>query len=283
MLSPSRSFRIRDLDLRSRCHIMGIVNVTPDSFSDGGRFPTPQDAIAHAVLLAGEGADILDIGGESTRPGAVPVTTDEEIRRVLPVIEGLWRVTDVPISIDTRKAAVADLALRAGADIVNDVSALCYDAAMAGVAESHDVPVILMHAQGTPETMQDAPVYADVLREVRDFLEERLLFARARGITRLLIDPGIGFGKRHEDNLALLRELHSFLDLGVPLVVGTSRKSFLGRITGRAADERLAGSIASGVVACLHGASILRVHDVRETRDAVLVAETIGRVAAEAH
>jgi dihydropteroate synthase len=272
---------IRDLDLHARCHVMGVVNVTPDSFSDGGRFPTPQDAVACGLRLLDEGADILDIGGESTRPGAAPVVADEEVRRVLPVIEGLRRMTDVPISIDTRNAAVAEQALRAGADIVNDVSALRHDARMADVAASHDAPVILMHAQGTPETMQDGPYYTDVLREVRDFFAERLSFARARGITRLLVDPGIGFGKRHEDNLALLRGLHGFLDLGVPLVVGTSRKSFLGRITGRAADERLPGSIASGLVAWCNGASVLRVHDVRATRDALLVAESIGRAAAE--
>ena len=254
--------------------IMGIVNVTPDSFSDGGRHADPEAAIAHGLALATEGADILDIGGESTRPGSDPVPLDEELARVLPVIEGLKTACDARISIDTRKALVMQRAAAAGADIINDVSALSHDPdGMAAAAEA-DLPVVLMHAQGDPKTMQDAPRYGDVLLDVFDYLERRIATCEAAGIARqhLLVDPGIGFGKTLSHNLMLMHGLSLFHGLGVPLLVGASRKRFIGILTGvDVAGERVSGSIGAALAAAGQGAHILRVHDVKATRDALTV------------
>jgi dihydropteroate synthase len=253
--------------------VMGVVNVTPDSFSDGGAWLDAGAAVAHGRDLAREGADILDIGGESTRPGAEPVSAAEELRRVLPVLEGLAGAGP-RLSIDTSKAAVAAAALRAGATIVNDVTALRGDPAMAALLAGHDGDVCLMHMLGEPRTMQRDPRYADVVDDVKAFLSERLEFAVAQGIAeeRIWLDPGIGFGKTATHNLELLRRLRELVALGRPLVVGTSRKSFLGAITGRGAHERVPATIATNVLALAAGARIFRVHDVAEVRDALVVA-----------
>jgi dihydropteroate synthase len=255
--------------------IMGVVNVTPDSFSDGGRYFDAAAAIEHGLELAAEGAAILDVGGESTRPGAAPVPEAEELRRVIPVIEGLIaRGAGARISIDTSKAGVAARALAAGASLVNDVTALRSDPEMAGVVAGAGVDCCLMHMLGDPRTMQDDPRYDDVVNDIKAFLAERMRAAVAAGIAeeRILLDPGIGFGKTIEHNLELLRRLGEFLDLGRPLVVGTSRKAFLGRLTGREAPEdRLAGTIATNVLAYERGARVFRVHDVAPVRDALTV------------
>jgi dihydropteroate synthase len=262
------------------CHtvVMGIVNVTPDSFYDGGkRFDTGR-AADDAVEMIDFGAEILDIGGESTRPGAQPVTLDEELRRVLPVIRELRKRCSVPISIDTYKEAVARAALDDGADIVNDISALRFDPAMAALVANEGVPLILMHMQGVPRTMQREPHYEDVLREVRDFLAERVCAARQAGIAQeaIIIDPGIGFGKTLAHNLALLKNLQSLKSIEQPLLIGVSRKAFIGKILNAAGpEERLEGSLAAAVAAALSGANILRVHDVSETVRAVRVADAI--------
>jgi dihydropteroate synthase len=255
---------------------MGIVNVTPDSFSDGGLWLDHADAIAHGRDLAAEGADILDIGGESTRPGAAPVDAAEERRRVVPVIEGLRERPDGPVlCVDTTKRAVAEPALAAGARMVNDVSALRFDPELAGVVAAAGCDVCLMHMQGEPRTMQLDPRYDDVVSDVKAFLAERLAFAVAEGVAeeRVLLDPGIGFGKTAEHNLTLLRRLGELCDLGRPLVVGVSRKAFLGRLTGRrVASERVAGTVAANVIALERGATVFRVHDVAPTVDALKVA-----------
>jgi dihydropteroate synthase len=255
--------------------LMGVVNVTPDSFSDGGRYLDSGRAIGHGVELAEEGAAILDIGGESTRPGAEPVGADEELARVYPVIQGLAAARpQVQISIDTSKAAVAVAALDAGATMVNDVTALRGDPRMAEVVAEAGVDCCLMHMLGEPRTMQIDPHYEDVVSEVKAFLEERVAFAVSEGIAeeRIVLDPGIGFGKTVEHNLELLRRLPELVAIGRPVMIGTSRKSFLGRLTGRSVDQRLAGTIASCVVAYEHGARLFRVHDVAPVADALLVA-----------
>jgi dihydropteroate synthase len=253
--------------------VMGVVNVTPDSFSDGGAWLDPGAAVAHGHDLARQGADILDIGGESTRPGAEPVGAAEELRRVLPVLEGLAGAAP-RLSIDTSKAAVAEAALRAGATIVNDVTALRGDPAMAALLARHAGDVCLMHMLGEPRMMQRDPQYEDVVDDVKAFLTERLEFAVAQGIAeeRIWLDPGIGFGKTATHNLQLLRRLSELVALGRPLVVGTSRKSFLGAITGRGAHERVPATIATNVLALAAGARVFRVHDVAEVRDALVVA-----------
>jgi dihydropteroate synthase len=268
---------------------MGVVNVTPDSFSDGGAFLQAEAAIAHGLELVEEGAKILDIGGESTRPGADPVSVVEELRRVVPAIEGLASAgTAAQISIDTSKAKVAAAALRAGASLVNDVSALRADPEMAAVLADSGAECCLMHMLGEPRTMQRDPRYDDVVDEVRAFLEERLRFAVGEGVAeeRIMLDPGIGFGKTAAHNLELLRRLDELAALGRPLVIGTSRKSFLGRIAaddaGLAepldAQHRLAGTIATNVLALERGASVFRVHDVAPVREALAVAAaTLGR------
>jgi dihydropteroate synthase len=253
--------------------IMGVVNVTPDSFSDGGRFLDPRAAVEHGRRLAEEGAGILDVGGESTRPGSAGVPTAEELRRVLPVIDGLV-ATGAQISIDTSKAEVARRALDAGASYVNDVTAFRADRELAGLVASRGVQCCLMHMLGTPRTMQDDPRYDDVVSEVKAFLEQRLAFAVGEGVAeeRVMLDPGIGFGKTVGHNLELLARLDEIAALGRPVVVGVSRKSFLGRITGREAGERAVATAAANVLALERGASVFRVHDVPETLDALAVA-----------
>ncbi len=261
-----------------RTLIMGVVNVTPDSFSDGGLFADATAAVAHGLALVEAGADILDVGGESTRPGAEPVSVDEELRRVMPVIEGLRAAgCNAPISVDTRKAAVAEAALTGGATMINDVSALSYDDASLGVALRADA-VCLMHAQGDPRTMQQNPQYADVLLDVYDYLETRVLAAEKAGIPRgrLLVDPGIGFGKTLMHNLALLRRLSLFHAIGVPVLLGVSRKRFIGALAGVGEPrERMPGSIAAGLAGVAQGVQVLRVHDVAETRQALAVWQAI--------
>jgi dihydropteroate synthase len=255
---------------------MGVVNITPDSFSDGGKFLDPKAALAHARRLLEEGADILDIGGESSRPGAAPVAEAEELKRVLSVLENL-RV-NVPVSVDTRRPAVMRAALAAGASMINDIDALAAPGALEAVAAS-DCAVCLMHKKGDPATMQQAPRYGDVVAEVRDFLEKRILQCERKKIQkdRITIDPGFGFGKTVEHNLVLLKRLPELAALGVPVVAGWSRKSTLGAITGRPVTERLAASLAAALLAVQHGATILRVHDVRETRDALAVMQALGK------
>jgi dihydropteroate synthase len=261
--------------------VMGIVNVTPDSFSDGGRYLDTRAAIAHAAQLAAEGAGILDIGGESTRPGAQPVSLHEELRRVVPVIEGLIDAgITVPISIDTSKAAVAAAALTAGASIVNDVTALRGDPGMGETVAAHGADCCLMHMLGEPRTMQDDPHYGEVVSDVRGFLEARMAYAIDCGIdeARILLDPGFGFGKTAAHNVELLRRLGELARLGRPLVVGTSRKTFLGKLTGRGVEDRLAATIATNVLAYERGARVFRVHDVGPVRDALTItAATVPR------
>jgi dihydropteroate synthase len=255
---------------------MGIVNVTPDSFSDGGLFLDPERAVSHGRGLLAEGADILDVGGESTRPGAEPVPAAIELERTAPVVAELAG-SGAEVSIDTSKAEVARAALDAGATIVNDVTALRGDPGLASVCAERECEVVLMHMRGSPRTMQDDPVYDDVVEEVRGFLAARIEAATAAGIAeqRIWIDPGIGFGKTVAHNLELLRRLGELRELGRPLVVGTSRKRFLGVITGREVGERLGGTIASSVLAFAEGAEVLRVHEVLEARRALDIAEAI--------
>ncbi|HKF82792.1 MAG TPA: dihydropteroate synthase [Solirubrobacterales bacterium] len=255
---------------------MGVVNVTPDSFSDGGLYLDPEAAIAHGRELVAAGAEILDVGGESTRPGADPVDAEEELRRVVPVIQGL-QGSGCEISVDTSKAPVATAALEAGATIVNDVTALRGDPGMASLCAERGATVVLMHMLGDPRTMQADPRYDDVVAEVKEFLAERLEAAVAAGIAaeRIWLDPGIGFGKTAAHNMELLRRLGELAELGRPLVIGTSRKSFIGKIDGSAAGERLGGTIASSVLAAAEGAEVLRVHDVAEVRQALTVAAAI--------
>lgn len=256
--------------------VMGIVNVTPDSFSDGGRYVSFSNAIDHARQLIEDGADMLDIGGESTRPGAAEVGEQEELDRVLPVIEGLRGIA-VPISIDTWKPAVMRAAIKAGATMVNDVNALQAEGAIQAVAAS-DAAVCLMHKQGTPQSMQQHPSYDDVVLEVADFMRQRIAAVAAAGIgrDRIVIDPGFGFGKSLAHNLALLHELESFAKLGLPVLAGLSRKSMLGAITGREVGERLAASVAAAMLAVQRGAAIVRVHDVRETVDALKILNAVN-------
>jgi len=259
--------------------IMGVINVTPDSFSDGGEFFDAEVAVAHGRRLAADGAHILDVGGESTRPGAEPVDAQEELRRVLPVIEGLAG-GEAEISIDTTKVEVARRAVDAGAAIVNDVSAFRFEPALAGLVADSGSDCCLMHMLGEPRTMQADPRYDDVVSDVKAFLEERIAFAVGEGVSeeRIWVDPGIGFGKTVEHNLELLRRLDEIVALGRPVVVGTSRKSFLGKLTGAGEKDRLPGTIATNVLALERGARILRVHDVAEVADALTVAAaTLGR------
>lgn len=256
---------------------MGVLNVTPDSFYDGGRFFDPGRAVAQGLELAGQGADIIDIGGESSRPGSDPVPAEEEIRRVVPVITALRRQTSAFLSIDTTKSSVARAALDAGADLINDISALRFDEDILRLAAGREAAVVLMHMQGIPKTMQAAPSYEDTLAEVRGFLVKRLAAAVQAGLSRdrILVDPGIGFGKRLKDNLVLLSHLPVLEDLGCPILVGPSRKSFIGQILDLPPEERLEGTIAASVLSVARGAHVLRVHDVRAVRRAVRVAEAI--------
>jgi dihydropteroate synthase len=260
-----------------KAKLMGIVNVTPDSFSDGGEFLDPERAIAHGRKLAEEGADVLDVGGESTRPGAEAVPAEEELRRVRPVVEALAADGGPEVSIDTSKSAVAAVALDAGATIVNDVTAFRADPDLAALCAERDSELILMHMLGDPRTMQENPTYDDVVEEVKAFLADRIEFAVSAGVDegRIWVDPGIGFGKTVEHNLELHRRLRELAELGRPIAFGSSRKSFIGKLTGAPVDERVGGTIASCVIAYANGADILRVHDIRPVREALTVAEAI--------
>jgi dihydropteroate synthase len=256
--------------------IMGIVNVTPDSFSDGGEFLDAERAIAHGRELAAQGADVLDVGGESTRPGAQAVTAEEELARVGPVVDALSSA-GFSVSIDTSKLAVAEAALSAGAAMVNDVTALRAEPELAGLCAERGCEVVLMHMLGDPRTMQENPVYEDVVDDIKAFLADRIEFAVSEGIDeeRIWVDPGIGFGKTVEHNLELHRRLRELAELGRPIAFGSSRKSFIGKLTGAEVDERLGGTIASNVIAYANGAAMLRVHDVAPMRQALTVAEAI--------
>jgi dihydropteroate synthase len=255
--------------------LMGVVNVTPDSFSDGGRYLDADAAVEHGEKLLRDGASILDVGGESTRPGAVEVDEAEELRRTQPVVAAL--ASEATVSIDTSKLAVAEAALDAGASIVNDVTALRRDPEVAALCADREAGVVLMHMPGNPRTMQDNPSYGDVVDEVKSFLAARIEAAIAAGVVeeRIWLDPGIGFGKTVEHNLELLRRLSELCELGRPLVIGTSRKSFIGKVDGSGVEDRIGGSIASSVLAAAEGADVLRVHDVAETAQAMRVAEAI--------
>lgn len=277
---PSMFWRMcgREVDLSPRSWVMGIVNVTPDSFSDGGEYLNPEAAIAQGLRLAEEGADILDIGGESTRPGAEAVCAEEEIRRVEPVMRALRNaLPDQMLSIDTSKAAVAESALAAGADMINDVTAGRGDAGIYALAARSGAGLVLMHMQGTPRTMQKHPRYEDVIREVSDFLREHMQAAVDAGVdpAQLVLDPGIGFGKTLEHNVQLLAGLERFQDLGRPLLLGVSRKRWLGELTGREVQDRLAASLAGAAACHRGGAKILRVHDVIETCDMLHILDRV--------
>ncbi len=272
---------VAGLDM-SAPRLMGILNVTPDSFSDGGQFNAPDAALRRALAMQAEGADMIDIGGESTRPGAAEVGIAEETARTVPVIAAIRAQSDVPISIDTRKSVVADAALRAGASLVNDVAAFDFDPALAEVTAAAGMPVCLMHAKGTPATMQNDPTYDDVLLDVYDFLAERIAVAEAAGIARaqIVIDPGIGFGKTVEHNLILLRGIAIFHALGCPVLLGASRKRFIEVIGGgEGAGDRVSGSVAAALFAARRGVQILRVHDIFATRQALDLEWAIGGAA----
>ena len=269
--------RGKTVELGRRALIMGILNVTPDSFSEGGRFFDYDRAVGHAFELISQGADFLDIGGESTRPGSEPVRAEVEIERVAPLIRAVREKSDIPISIDTNKASVALHALSAGADIINDVSSLRFDSDMAGVAAESKAPLILMHMLGTPRTMQDNPVYGSLISEIIAFLEERIQFAVDNGVAReqVMVDPGIGFGKTVEHNLCIIRNLGSFSCLDRPIVLGASRKRFIGSVLGRDESQRELGTAVANSFGIAGGAHILRVHDVAFNREAARMAEAI--------
>jgi dihydropteroate synthase len=256
---------------------MGVINATPDSFFDGGVYAEPEAAVAHGLQLAEEGADILDIGGESSRPGSDPVPAEEELRRVLPVVRGLRARTRALLSVDTTKFEVAEAVLAAGADLINDISAFRLDTRLLKLVADAGAGLVLMHMQGTPKTMQIQPVYDDVVAEVRAFLGERMTVAQAYGVPAesIILDPGIGFGKRVEDNLALLNAVDSLADLGRPVLLGVSRKAFIGKILNAPPQDRLEGTIGAAVVGLVRGAHILRVHDVRSVGRAARVADAI--------
>lgn len=258
--------------------IMGIINCTPDSFAV--HCDTPQKAVETARRMIDEGADILDIGGESSRPGSEAVAADVELERVLPVIQKIRSFSKIPLSIDTTKAIVAEKALTEGVDIINDISALAFDKEMADIAVRFDCPVILMHIKGRPKTMQDSPHYDDVIKEVADYFTERINFALAHGMAedKLILDVGLGFGKRTEDNLKLIRHLKSFKKIGRPLLIGASRKRFIGQLTDTEGDDRIDGSLAVAAMAVMAGADIIRVHDVARTRSAAIMAAAVREV-----
>jgi dihydropteroate synthase len=272
------NFYKRILELSSRTHLMGILNVTPDSFSDGGQFSKPQDAVRQGIRMAEQGADIIDVGGESTRPGSDPITIEEELSRVIPVIEELSKRIDVPISIDTYRSEVAERVLDAGAGMINDISALRFDFRMRKIAAERQVPIVLMHIKGTPKNMQENPYYDDLIKEITNYLHESIQLGKDAGIRKenIIIDPGIGFGKRLQDNLNILKNLKKLFILDCPILVGPSRKSFIGRILDLPVEERLEGSLAALAVSIMNGANIVRVHDVKESRR---VADLVDAVA----
>lgn len=277
------------LPLGQRTYVMGILNVTPDSFSDGGQYLDPGRAVARGLEMVAQGADLIDVGGESTRPGAEPVPVEEELRRVIPVIRRLAREVRVPISIDTYKARVAEAAVDAGARLLNDISAGRFDPEMPRLAARTGLPLVVMHMKGTPRTMQEAPWYEDVVGEVDQFFRERIQALTEAGVVReqLILDPGLGFGKRTQDNLVLLGQLGRFRHWGLPLLVGPSRKSFLGEVLGTPPQDRLEGTLAAVVTAVVQGADLVRVHDVeaidraRRVVDALVRADPVAAAAAQ--
>jgi dihydropteroate synthase len=269
----------RKLELDGSVRIMGILNVTPDSFSDGGKFLEPERAVERALGMVDEGAHIIDVGGESSRPGAEPVSPEEEVRRVIPVIEKIKRSTDIPISIDTYKSIVAEKAIESGAEIVNDISAFRFNPEMVTLAREKNTAVVVMHMQGTPQNMQDDPHYDDVIQEIYDFIKERVHYLRDSGIgeDQIIVDPGIGFGKRYEDNLDILSRVREFKSLGYPVLIGPSRKSFIGHTLDLPIHERLEGSLAACALALEGGVNIVRVHDVKETKRFIDMYRSIKR------
>lgn len=269
----------RILDFGRRTHVMGILNVTPDSFSDGGRYLDRDKAVDHGLSMARDGADIIDVGGESTRPSAEKISSDEELDRVISVIERLCREVTIPVSIDTYKSAVAREALKAGASMINDISALRFDPQMAAVAARAGVPVILMHMKGTPETMQSNPTYEALIPEILDFLRDAMDRATNAGIRRdlILVDPGIGFGKTFDDNLKIIRDLSQFASLGRPILLGTSNKAFIGHILNKELHERDIGTMATVAVGVLNGAHLVRVHDVKKAVETVKMVDAVKR------
>lgn len=278
---PKIVLKNKTLDFSQRAYIMGVLNLTPDSFFDGRMFPEPEAAVQHAFRMEAEGADIIDLGGESTRPGAQAVPLKEEFRRVLPVLKRLSGRLKVPISIDTYKSEVAERCIQCGAEMVNDISGLYFDPRMKEVVARHQVPVIVMHMKGTPRDMQKDPQYRDLIGEILSYFRESISRADAAGVPadKIIIDPGIGFGKSFTHNLDILKGLESFKVLGKPIMVGASRKSFLGKILDLPVDERLEGSIAAALYAVLRGANIVRVHDVAATVRALRTVEAIQRAA----
>lgn len=272
ILRNKREFKLnfskRSLDLSARTHLMGVLNVTPDSFSDGGRFLKVEDAVRCGIKMAEEGADIIDVGGESTRPGSDSVTIEQELSRVIPVIEALSKEIDIPISIDTYKSQVAKKALESGAEMINDISALRFDPQMKEVVAEYQTPITLMHIKGTPKNMQENPYYEDVIKEIIEYFKESIKLAEDAGIKEenIIIDPGIGFGKRSDDNLNILKNLKKFSILNCPILIGPSRKSFIGKILDLPVEERLEGSLAALAVSIMNGANIVRVHDVKESK-----------------
>ncbi|MDY0131823.1 MAG: dihydropteroate synthase [Desulforegulaceae bacterium] len=270
------------IDLKSKkTLIMGVINITPDSFSDGGKFYNLEKALSHSKKLINEGADILDIGGESTRPFSKSVPPEEEINRVVPVIKNLRKITDLPISIDTNKAIVAKNAILSGASIINDISALSFDYEMAELASDSNSHLVLMHMKGTPETMQKNPSYSNIIDELLNFFEERIEFALKKGIKKekIILDPGIGFGKTLEHNILIIKKIDQLKALGFPILIGTSRKTFIRKLVGKDDlpndEDVITGSVASVCAACLNGAKIVRVHDVKETRAALKVIDAL--------
>ncbi|NPA49932.1 MAG: dihydropteroate synthase [Thermodesulfobacteria bacterium] len=278
---PPLKIRGRVFEWGRRPYLVGVLNITPDSFSDGGLYLARDAALRRTEDLIEAGADIIDVGGESTRPFARPVPVEEELRRVIPVIEAIRnRFEEIPLSVDTYKAKVAEEALLAGADIVNDISAMRFDPEMAKVVARNKAPVILMHMKGTPQTMQVDPTYEDVLQEIKNFFEERVSFAEENGIGRekIILDPGIGFGKRFEDNLKIIKQVEYFKTLRLPVMLGPSRKSFLGQIVGKEAAERDPATMAVVAYATLKGVDLLRVHNVSMAKDVILVMEALKEV-----
>jgi len=270
----------REIAIGGHTVVMGVINTTPDSFSDGGQYASPQKAIEAGIRMAGEGAEILDIGGESTRPGSDPVSVEEELKRVIPVIRGLAAKISIPLSVDTMKAEVAGEALRAGAEIVNDVSSLSYDSAMAKTISALGAGIVLMHMRGMPKVMQQGDLaYPSLTDDIMGFLKERIEKARSEGIdlTQIVVDPGIGFGKTANDSMRLIRRLGEFKKLGRPILVGVSRKSFIGQVTGGTPAERIEGTAAAITASILNGAHIVRVHDVSVMKKVVLMADAISR------
>ncbi len=275
---PGIKIRDKSFDFNNAHYIMGILNATPDSFSDGGKFLAFESAIKHAEEMITEGADIIDIGGESTRPGADDVSEENELSRVIPIIKELRsNFSDIVISIDTYKSKVAKKALENGADIINDISGLRFDSEMVNVVADFDVPVVIMHIKGTPKDMQRNPVYEDLIKELLEYFNERIDALNKQGIEQIIIDPGIGFGKELDDNLQIIKYLKAFTIFGLPILIGTSRKSFIGHITGEPIEERLTGTLAANSIALVNGANILRVHDVKPHKELIKIFEAINK------